>query len=113
MKAIEGVDWTQAFYRLGGPEAAFLALFAQDSAIKAWLIRWKARGGARSDANPVVIARNHLVEAALQAAEAGDLAPFDALVAEVRRPFGDALGREGFALPAPAGFGDYVTFCGT
>ena len=29
---------------------------------------------------------------------------FDALVAEVRRPFGDALGREGFALPAPAGF---------
>ena len=113
LKAIEGVDWTQAFYRLGGPEAAFLALFAQDSAIKAWLTRWKARGGARSDANPVVIARNHLVEAALQAAEAGDLAPFDALVAEVRRPFGDALGREGFALPAPAGFGDYVTFCGT
>jgi hypothetical protein len=41
------------------------------------------------------------------------MAPFDALLAAVRDPFGDEAGREGFILPAPKGFGDYVTFCGT
>ena len=113
LNVIEGVDWTQAFYRLGGPEAAFLALFADKSAIRQWMLRWDARGGVRPKANPIVIPRNHLVEAALRAAETGDLGPFHALVAELRRPFGNASGREAFALPAPAGFGDYVTFCGT
>jgi uncharacterized protein YdiU (UPF0061 family) len=63
--------------------------------------------------NPAIIPRNHLVEAALQAATAGDMVPFHALIAEIRRPFEPAAGREGFALPAPEGFGDYVTFCGT
>jgi uncharacterized protein YdiU (UPF0061 family) len=63
--------------------------------------------------NPAIIPRNHLVEAALQAATSGDMAPFHALVAEIRRPFEPAMGREAFALPAPEGFGDYVTFCGT
>ncbi len=113
LAAIAGVDWTQAFYRLGGPEAAFLALFAQQGAIKDWLMRWRARGGERALVNPVVIPRNHLVEAALQAAESGDMAPFHALVAQVRRPFGEVQGREAYALAAPSGFGDYVTFCGT
>jgi hypothetical protein len=41
------------------------------------------------------------------------MAPFHALMAEIRRPFEPVTGREGFALPAPEGFGDYVTFCGT
>jgi uncharacterized protein YdiU (UPF0061 family) len=63
--------------------------------------------------NPVIIPRNHLVEAALDAATAGDLAPFTALLAQVQNPFGSAKGRESFALPAPTGFGRYVTFCGT
>ena len=63
--------------------------------------------------NPAVIPRNHLVEAALTAATAGDMGPFEALLAQVQRPFDNAEGREGFALPAPTGFGDYVTFCGT
>ena len=41
------------------------------------------------------------------------MARFEALLAEVRRPFAPETGREGFALPAPTGFGDYVTYCGT
>jgi len=53
------------------------------------------------------------VEAALEAATAGDMAPFEALLAAVRDPFGPEAGREGFTLPAPQGFGAYVTFCGT
>jgi serine/tyrosine/threonine adenylyltransferase len=28
-------------------------------------------------------------------------------------PFGPEAGREGLVLPAPDGFGPYVTYCGT
>jgi uncharacterized protein YdiU (UPF0061 family) len=57
-----------------------------------------------------VIPRNHQVEAALEAATAGDMAPFQALLAAVQEPF---VEREGFMLAAPTGFGPYVTYCGT
>lgn len=121
LQAVQGVDWTLAFRRLPAAvadEATFLALFEDAVAIKAWLPRWRAR--LRPDAalamlavNPAVIPRNHLVEAALEAATAGDLAPFQALLAQVRDPFGPESGREAFTLPAPTGFGRYVTYCGT
>jgi uncharacterized protein YdiU (UPF0061 family) len=122
LTAIEGADWTLSFRRLAeaaeGREAGLLALAPDPARLIAWLPRWKAQlaplGPARlRAANPAVIPRNHLVEAALAAAEAGDMAPVEALLAEVRRPFASETGREGYALPAPTGFGDYVTYCGT
>ena len=64
-------------------------------------------------ANPRIIPRNHQVEAALTAANAGDLAPFEALLAAIRQPFSDDPMLEPFGLPAPQDFGPYVTFCGT
>ncbi len=119
--AIQGVDWTLAFRRLAGAvvdEAALLPLFEDATALKAWLPRWRTR--LRPDAveamlamNPAVIPRNHLVEAALEAATAGDLAPFQALLAQVQDPFGPEAGREAFSLAAPSGFGRYITYCGT
>ncbi|MES2434369.1 MAG: YdiU family protein [Pseudomonadota bacterium] len=119
--AVQGVDWTLAFRRLAGAftdDTAFLALFEDAVAVKAWLPRWRAR--LRPDAqaamlavNPAVIPRNHLVEAALEAATLGDLAPFHALLVQVHDPFGAEAGREAFTLPAPTGFGRYVTYCGT
>jgi serine/tyrosine/threonine adenylyltransferase len=119
--AIEGVDWTLAHRRLAGAltdEAGYLALFSQPEAMRAWLPRWKARVKSTAEvallaANPAVIARNHLVEAALTAATAGDMAPFSALLAALQDPFGPEAGREGLVLPAPDGFGPYVTYCGT
>lgn len=121
LKAIVGVDWTLAHRRLAGAigdEAGYLSLFDAPEAIKAWLPRWRARlrvdaAEALLAANPAVIPRNHLVEAALEAASDGDLAAFEALLAAVRDPFGPEMGREGFVLPAPKGFGSYVTYCGT
>lgn len=118
----QGVDWTLAFRRLAdaaeGQEGVLRAMFADPAALDAWLLRWQSR--RRADAadhlrrvNPLVIPRNHKVEEALQAAEKGDLAPFHALLAQVTDPFRDAPGSEAYALPAPSGFGDYVTFCGT
>lgn len=106
---LPGQDWTGFFRALS--EGRALPPGFED-----WQARWRARApdlAAMRAVNPVVIPRNHLVEAALTSASAGDLAPFQALLAEVQRPFAPAKGREGFALPAPEGFGDYVTFCGT
>ena len=117
----QGVDWTLAFRRLAGAAedaGPLRALFADPGTLDDWLPRWRAAlapeaRALMAAANPAVIPRNHLVEEALTAATSGDMAPFAALLAEVRRPFAPEAGREGFALPAPSGFGPYVTFCGT
>lgn len=112
-----GADWTIFFRRLSEAGAeGVLPLVGDAQALRVWLDRWQAKAPDRDAmlmANPAVIPRNHLVEAALQAATAGDMAPFETLLAELRRPFAPAAGREGFALAAPEGFGAYVTFCGT
>ena len=106
---LPGQDWT-GFFRALSEERRLPPGFED------WQARWRAQApdlAAMRAVNPVVIPRNHLVEAALTSASAGALAPFQTLLAEVQRPFAPAEGREGFALPAPEGFGDYVTFCGT
>ncbi len=122
----EGVDMTSWFRALssavvGRPEPA-RRLFADPAPFDAWATRWLARMGAvdttavaraMDQVNPAYIPRNHLVEAALEAATAGDLQPFDRLVDAVSRPFEVRAGLEAYAEPAPASFGRYRTFCGT
>ena len=65
--------------------------------------------------NPLVIPRNHLVEEALAAAsDDADLAPFEHLLAAVRRPFDDDPALARYAEPAASAFtACYRTFCGT
>ena len=114
LTAMAGADWTLVFRRLAD-EAALRPLFESFAPMEAWLQRWRVRAGegvaARlADANPAVIPRNHKVEEALAAATAGDMAPFDALLAALRQPH---VAAEPYMLPAPTGFGQYVTFCGT
>lgn len=114
MTAIEGADWTLTFRRLGD-EATLRPLFDDFSKIEAWLPRWRARAGdgaaqRTAQVNPAVIPRNHKVEAALTTATDGDMAPFHALLTAIQAPFTEA---EPYMLPAPTGFGQYVTFCGT
>ena len=93
-------------------------------AFGAWCTRWRARLASQPDspadaaarmrrANPLVIPRNHRVEEALAAAEAGDLAPFERLLAAVRDPFADTPDNEPYRSGPPAGCGPYRTFCGT
>ena len=81
-----------------------------------WLTRWLARhpdAQAMASANPVYIPRNHLVQEALDAAVAGDHAPYDTLLEALREPFTARAGFEDYTRAAPQDFGDYVTFCGT
>ncbi len=89
-----------------------------------WHKTWKARLAdqpqtaaeatmlmARS--NPLLIARNHRVAEALKAAEVGDLAPLERLVAVLKHPFDQAL--RGSDLTTPPNEQEEVrqTFCGT
>ena len=116
-------DFTLTFRHLANP-GPLRALFADTAALEDWLPRWHARlaaepipqaqrQAAMMAANPVIIPRNHLVEEALQAAvEHSDLAPFNALLEVVRRPF-DQPPDPRYALPAPNGLDGYQTFCGT
>lgn len=122
------VDWTLAFRRLAlaaeGHATPLVGLYKDPAALLAWLPRWSQRLGEGAEVraraasslrltNPAVIPRNHLVEEALTAATAGDLAPFEALLAALQSPFTEGASAECYSLPAPQGFGAYVTFCGT
>ena len=121
LAALAGVDWTLAFRRLAaaeGDDVPLRALFADLARLDAWLPRWRARLSAGAAellaANPAVIPRNHLVEAALEAATAGDMAPFEALLAAGAATLRAGAGpRRPLRCPRPKGLAPYVTYCGT
>ena len=125
-------DFTLAFRRLaelpgaGGPETdgAVRELFADPAGFDAWAAGWRARLAAEGSGdaarraamravNPAAIPRNHMVEEALAAAEAGDLAPLDALLEVVTRPFDDHPDRPRHLAPARPEEAVTATFCGT
>jgi uncharacterized protein YdiU (UPF0061 family) len=107
-----------------GDTAAVRALFGDETQIVAWLERWQQRvrseatdpveqAAAMNQVNPVYIPRNHQVEAALQAAVAGDLTKFEQLLTVLEAPFTERAEFGEYAEPAPASFGSYTTYCGT
>src|SRR5690606_35373496 len=123
-----GADFTGFFRALSrllrGDRAALDALLPGEGAMGSWIAAWRARiegeGGdfaERAEAmdalNPLYIPRNHLVEAALAAAEAGDMTPWLRLLEAVQHPFAARADRAEFAGPASEDFGPYTTFCGT
>ncbi len=121
-------DFTMLFRALSASLAHGYDLVAEQlldpAALQPWYARWQARlalepadpaarAAEMERVNPLYIARNHLLDAALSSAEAGDLAPFTALLAAVSAPYAAQPGRERFAAVAPAGRAHHVTFCGT
>jgi uncharacterized protein YdiU (UPF0061 family) len=124
----QGADFTNSFRALAdvlrGDAGALAAQFTDPAAAREWQAQWQARlasepmgaeaRAARMDAaNPAYIPRNHLLETALAAATAGDMAPFDALLDLLSTPFTSRPGWQTFAQPAPESFANYRTFCGT
>lgn len=63
--------------------------------------------------NPAVIPRNHQVEAALEAAIAGDLGVMQKLLEVLAKPYEENAGNISYRLPAPPSAQRYQTFCGT
>ena len=67
----------------------------------------------RSRRNPLFTPRNLALDAALTAAERGDLAPFGDLLRAVRAPFDEHPGLEHLAEPPGAAGRRFVSYCGT
>ncbi len=121
-----GADFTLTFRRLADAVAAPGS--ANDPALEPgfepWLARWRARlqregadaaaaRQAMNRANPLYIPRNHLVEAALEAAHADDYAPLHALIAILAEPFDEQPNAAEYALPPRPEQIVRATFCGT
>ena len=113
-------------------QADFTVTFSQlttgtltDERYADWLSRWQALieiqpGGLTAaqqimqQANPVIIPRNHLVQAALDAAEEkGSFTRFEELVAALKNPYDPALANTVYAQPPAGSAAPYVTYCGT
>ena len=122
------VDFTSFFRALAmllrGDDAPLSALLPRRDGMASWIDNWRKRidlatvdpielAAAMDAVNPLYIPRNHLVEAALEAVEAGDMGPWRDLLEVVRHPFESRDDWEVYAQPAPETFGPYTTFCGT
>ena len=109
----ETLDYTNAHLALMQE-----ALPSQSAAMQDWHARWRARFTASGSKelmqanNPVMIARNHLVQQALDAAEQGEMMPFHELLAVLQSPFNKPADERYGQPPSPA---EAVcqTFCGT
>ncbi|MEX1662866.1 YdiU family protein [Thioclava sp. 15-R06ZXC-3] len=118
--ATEQADFTRVFSALrSNPDAARIE-FTESMAFDQWAEGWRARLQREADpeavmarANPMRIARNHQVEAMIEAALAQDYAPFHRLNAALADPFApDARFLKYETAPRP---NERVsrTFCGT
>ncbi|MGG3562793.1 YdiU family protein [Neobacillus rhizosphaerae] len=117
-------DFTNTFLALTFDRQKDTALFV-DPEFAQWNEKWQARLGRQPKSkesshelmrksNPSVIARNHRVEEALEAAvEQGDFSLLDKLLQVISNPYAHSPEQEEYCtLPAPSGR-PYQTFCGT
>jgi len=112
----DAADFTNTFRALGRDAAR--DQFTDRSAFEAWAQRHAARTAALPDAqalrdasNPAVIPRNHRIEQMIEAATAGDMAPFERLMQAYATPYvptDPELGKQ----PTPSEIVP-ATFCGT
>jgi uncharacterized protein YdiU (UPF0061 family) len=129
--ADNAADFTVTFRRLcdaaadPAADANVRAEFTDPAAYDTWAARWRWRLGeetaepaairdAMRAVNPAYIPRNHLVEAALNAAiEQADFAPFEQLLEVLARPFEERAGFDRYATPPLPEERVSQTFCGT
>jgi uncharacterized protein YdiU (UPF0061 family) len=129
--AIGQADFTLAFRTLSDAagdtehDHRLRSLFADSEALDSWLQRWRQRisrenrtpeqiSAAMRAVNPVIIPRNHQVEAAIKAAvSSNDFTPFHRLVDELADPFSDRPGIDDLKRPPDPDEVVRATFCGT
>ena len=113
MMASVGADYTLCFRALATGESQSYLGAHPDFAD--WHARWQAAGpaqGALAQVNPAIIPRNHLMEAMISEAVAGDMQLFHALHEALKAPFSHCDTPRFIATPDPQ---EVVTqtFCGT
>lgn len=114
----QGADFTNTFAALSTDTGQ--DQFADRDAYEAWAKDWRTRIDQEDNpqaimraANPVLIPRNHRIEAMIQSAVQGDMAPFERLMAALAQPFEEK--EEFLDLRQPPAESERVqaTFCGT
>ena len=127
---IEGqqADFTMVFRALASSLTQGFARFGEQllepQKLQPWYVRWQTRlalepidpavrAAAMDAVNPLYIPRNQRLDAALSAAEAGDMEPFNGLLAAVSLPFAPQPGWEDYSAIPASGSPHHVTFCGT
>lgn len=124
-----GLDYINTFRDLAAcltePAAAvFAEAICNAPDFSDWYSRWQQRLSNQQEplaaaiklmlaSTPAVIARNHQVEAALAAAEAGDFSVTYRLLHALAEPFTDSASLAEYRQPAPPSKQRYQTFCGT
>jgi serine/tyrosine/threonine adenylyltransferase len=129
--AANKADFTLTFRKLcdaasgSESESGARSLFSDARAYEIWAAAWRKRLDVEAVSkheratrmravNPLFIPRNHLIEAALNAAvERQDFKPFEALLDVVTRPYVDHPELDHFAEPARPEERVIATFCGT
>ena len=116
--ATNQADFTNTFRALGTTAAR--DQFTDPAAFDAWEELWTARRAGQPDpapliaaANPAFIPRNHRIEQMIEAAVAGDYAPFDRLNAVLADPYGDQPEAADLRRPPLPAEVVQATFCGT
>jgi len=119
-----GADFTNTFRDLASGSLPEAPVFRAPD-FKQWFERWQARLKRQPDSleasrrlmnthNPAVIARNHRVEEALEAAvERADFTVMEKLLGFLSQPYRDPPKQAGYHLPPPLLALPYRTFCGT
>lgn len=121
------VDFTQFFtaltrYASGASDEKVLSQFSNGG--PKWLEEWRTMTGFDGDlsdervdmmkaSNPVIIPRNHYIEATIEAAYRGDYEPFHTFMEAIRAPYESRLACAAYeAAPKPEEIVQQ-TFCGT
>ena len=118
-----GMDYTNTFRDLASVSNIQVPMFDQPDFIT-WHSRWQQRLFAQDatldraiqlmlSTNPAVIPRNHQVEAALSAAEAGDFTVCESLLEVLSKPFNEGTNIAYYRMPPAPSSTPYKTFCGT
>jgi uncharacterized protein YdiU (UPF0061 family) len=120
----QDVDFTLFFRHLtrvaGGEDPKTLAgMFSSREPFEEWFAKWRREANPPKNlatmrgVNPILIARNHRVEQAIQSAYVGDFAPFHRLVDALAAPYAERV--EYADLETPPRPEEIVreTFCGT
>ncbi|QYX55405.1 YdiU family protein [Roseovarius sp. SCSIO 43702] len=111
-------DFTNTFRALADGDARDQV--TDRAAFDAWAARWQARLETEEDptatmraANPWVIPRNHRIEQMIEAAVAGDLAPFERLMDALATPYEAQPAYADLTRPPTPSEVVQRTFCGT